>query len=57
MEKPILSPDFTIEDIHKLREYNYYLTKDMTPSERRNYYNERGRAFLKEIEDGRLQKV
>ena len=57
MEKPILSPDFTIEDIHKLREYNYYRTKDMTPSERRNYYNERGRAFLKEIEDGRLQKA
>ena len=24
MEKPILSPNFTIEDIHKLREYNYY---------------------------------
>ena len=57
MEKPILSPNFTIEDIHKLREYNYYLTKDMTPVERRNYYNERGRAFLKEIEAGRLQKV
>lgn len=57
MEKPILSPNFTIEDIHKLREYNYYLTKDMTPVERRNYYNKRGRAFLKEIEDGRLQKV
>ena len=57
MEKPILSPNFTIEDIHKLREYNYYLTKDMTPEERRNYYNERGRAFLKEIEAGRLQKV
>ena len=57
MEKPILSPNFTIEDIHKLREYNYYRTKDMTPSERRNYYNERGRAFLKEIEDGRLQKA
>lgn len=57
MEKPILSPNFTIEDIHKLREYNYYRTKDMTPAERRNYYNERGRAFLKEIEDGRLRKV
>ena len=57
MENPILSPDFTIEDIHKLREYNYYRTKNMTPAERRNYYNERGRAFLKEIEDGRLQKV
>ena len=57
MEKPILSPNFTIEDIHKLREYNYERTKDMTSAERRNYYNERGRAFLKEIEDGRLQKV
>ena len=35
MEKPILSPNFTIEDIHKLR---YYLTKDMPPEERRNFY-------------------
>ena len=26
MEKPVLIPDFTIEDIHKLREYNYYQT-------------------------------
>ena len=50
MEKPILSPDFTIEDIHKVREYNHYLTKDMEPQERRNYYNERGRAFLKKQE-------
>ena len=57
MEKPILSPDFTIEDIHNLREYNYEMTKDMSPQERRNYYNERGRAFLKEIEAGRLQKA
>lgn len=54
MEKPILSPNFTIEDIHKLR---YYLTKDMPPEERRNFYNERGRAFQREIEAGRLQKV
>lgn len=27
MEKPILSPNFTIEDVHKLREYNYYRKK------------------------------
>ena len=56
MEKPVLSPDFTIEDIHKLREYNYYLTKDMTPQERRSFYNERGRAFQREIEAGRVRK-
>lgn len=57
VEKPILSPNFTIEDIHKLREYNYYHTKDMTPHERRNYYNESGMAFQREIEAARLQKV
>ena len=33
MEKPVLSPDFTIEDIHKLREYNYEITKHMTDKE------------------------
>lgn len=47
----------TLEEvaIHKLREYNYYLTKDMTPQERRTFYNERGRAFQREIEAARLQ--
>lgn len=43
MEKPALSPNFTIEDIHKLREYNYEMTKDMTDRERMDYYNKRGR--------------
>ena len=57
IEKPVLSPDFTIDDIHKLREYNYYLTKDMTPQERMDYYNKKGRAFQQEIEESKLQKV
>ena len=65
MEKPILSPmealvistDFTIEDIHKLREYNYEMTKDMTDKERMDYYNKAGRAFQREIEEARLQKA
>ena len=33
MEKPVLSPNFTIEDIHRLREYNYEMTKHMTDEE------------------------
>ena len=57
MEKPVLSPNFTIDDIHKLREYNYFVTKDMTPQERMDYYNEKGRAFQREIEESKLQKV
>lgn len=55
LEKPILSPDFTIEDIHKLREYNYYVTKDMTIHEKMEYYNAGGRAFQKEIEEERMR--
>jgi hypothetical protein len=33
MDKPILSPSFTIEDIHMLREWNYERRKNMTPEE------------------------
>lgn len=33
-----ISPDFTVEDIHKIREYNYDKTKNMTMEQRRNYY-------------------
>ncbi len=50
MEKPALSPNFTIEDIHKLREYNYEMTKDMTDKERMDYYNSRGREVQKKLE-------
>ena len=56
MNKPVLSPDFTIEDIHKLREYNYYQTKDMSRQERINYYNTRGMEVHKEIQARKSNK-
>jgi len=31
--KPIISPDFTIDDIHKIREWNYERRKDATTEE------------------------
>lgn len=52
-----ISLDFTVEDIHKIREYHYELTKDMTTQEKINFYNEGGRAFLKEMEERKLQKA
>lgn len=55
--KPNISPDFTIEDIHKIREYHYELTKDMTTKEKINFYNEGGRSFLAEMEKSKLQKA
>ncbi|MCI8339028.1 MAG: hypothetical protein HFH62_10185 [Lachnospiraceae bacterium] len=57
IKKPVLSPDFTLEDIHKLREYNYSLTKDMTLPERLDYYNKKGRAFQQEIEESKQQNI
>ena len=55
--KPDISPDFTIDDIYKIREYHYELTKDMTTQERINFYNEGGRAFLAEMEKRKRQKA
>ncbi|MCL2140967.1 MAG: hypothetical protein FWH42_04815 [Dehalococcoidia bacterium] len=31
--KPEISPNFTIDDIHKIREWNYERRKGMTPEE------------------------
>lgn len=50
MEKLNISPNFTIEDIHKIREYNYNITKDMTPQEKRDYYNKRGMEVHRQIQ-------
>ncbi len=57
MSRPVLSPNFTIEDIHKLREYNYYQTIDMSRQERMDYYNTRGMEVHKEIQARKLQKI
>jgi len=41
IEKPTISADFTVDDIHKIREYHYEITKSMSPEERRAYYRKR----------------
>ena len=55
--KPVVSSDFTIEDIHKIREYHYEITKDMTIQEKINFYNDGGREFLKKMEERKMQKT
>lgn len=54
---PEISPDFTIDDIHKIREYHYELTKDMSRQEKMDFYNNGAREFLKEMQERKLQKV
>ena len=57
METLVISPNFTIEDIHKVRENNYNITKDMTPQERRDYYNKRGMEVHRLIQKRKLHKA
>lgn len=57
MERLSISENFTIEDIHKIREYNYNLTKDMKPQEKRDYYNRRGMEVHKQIQAMQLNKL
>ncbi|MCR5290602.1 MAG: hypothetical protein K6E51_11470 [Treponema sp.] len=48
MTKPTISPNFTIDDIHKIREYNWEQTKDLSPAEQIAYYHNKALAFLNE---------
>lgn len=56
METLVISPDFTIDDIHKIREQNYEKTKDMTVAEKVAYYNNSGKEAEKEINRRRALK-
>ena len=35
MDKPIISDNFTVEDIHKIREYSYESTKHLSFEEKK----------------------
>ena len=56
METSVINPDFTVEDIHRIREQNYERTKDMTVAEKVAYYNNCGKEAEKEIEQRKILK-
>jgi len=56
MPKLNISPAFTIEDIHRIREYHYELTKNMTAEERRAFYKESADEAERKIQAIREQR-
>ena len=52
---PDISPDFTIEDIHKIREYHYETLRDATPEERAAYYGAASREVEQRIAQRRRE--
>ena len=51
-----ISSAFTVEDIRKVREYHYELTKDMTIEERRAFYKEGADKAEKRIQELRRER-
>lgn len=54
--KPDISPDFTIDDIHRIREWNYERLKDATTEERLTEIEKGASATCRAIEEIRRQK-
>lgn len=56
LNRPDISPDFTIEDIHKIREYNYERRKNMSFEEYKADLKKGAEAGKKRIEEIRKAK-
>ena len=56
MTKPVFKDSFSVDDIRKLREYNYEVTKNMTSEERINYINSKADKVRKRIEKIKKEK-
>lgn len=57
VKKPEFNDSFSVEDIHKLREYNYEETKDLTKEELINGINEKANIVREKIAEKRKQKL
>ena len=49
VEMAFISPGFTVDDIHKIREENYERTKGMSTEEKVIYYRGLGKGAEREI--------
>ena len=57
--KPKISDNFTIDDIHKIREWHYEVLKDATLEEQKNFYHDkavRGTAKIEAIRTAQRAK-
>ena len=57
MKKPIISENFTIDDIHKIREYNLEKRKELTLEERLEDIKKKADECESDIEEYRKEKL
>jgi hypothetical protein len=56
MERPVISREFTITDIRKIRAYNYEMTKNMSPEEVRAYFRKGAEKVMQEMQQRKEEK-
>jgi hypothetical protein len=57
MKQLKISPDFTVEDIHKIREYNYERRKNMTFAEYKEDLKKSVKEFQNHIKELKLKNI
>lgn len=57
MNKPIFKESFSVDEIHKFREYNYEKTKDFSSDELVDYINNEADKVRKIINKNKEEKV
>lgn len=57
MNKPIFNGSFSVDDIHKLREYHYETTKNLSAKEFIDDINKRAEEFKKKLKKAKKEKI
>lgn len=58
MTKPFIKENsFSVDDIHKVREYHYEMTKNMTRDERLREIKERAKIVRRQLKQKDIKKV
>ena len=58
MTKPVIKENsFSVDDIHKIREYHYEMTKNMTREERIKEIREKAEKFREEMRNKKSKKI
>jgi uncharacterized lipoprotein YehR (DUF1307 family) len=55
--EPKLSPNFTIDDIHKIRYWNSERFKDVAIDERMDYYDKQAEEFMKKLDLSNIKRL
>ncbi len=57
MTKPVIKDSFSVEDIHKVREYHYEMTKNFSTEERLKEIRDKAEKVKKEMVQKKVKRA